>query len=422
MPIVSKKEKNSRASSNTSSFVTSKIKGKVFSSAKKSFGNATKKVAISGFGTATKAILGLSLVIVCMFSALFSGDKKDDTPDIYDICLNYEEITDEYKEMGDEWIENCREEIHEMISDSAFDISEENKNNPDVLNTVRLKKDVGAAFLFTYWSVNGKSVFTFKNANGGTEVPNEMEIDWSSFIENLSGTDFTVEEYDYNTDSTFENLKNYFMLSRIDEDIKQNVISVAKIAEERKYYVSGASIISSDDIQWPVAETAVYSTDYTSFADGSDRYPGVWHLGFDFGVHAGTPVYAVFDGSFSTNGIYNDNGWACVVSDDLRGIHGELLKAYYNHLQSYAVSNGQHVKKGDLIGFSGIAASVQHLCFKITETTESVNDRRGYSNAAYFYPFSYFGLKDPQPLCRDKGESNGCVPESYLNLGENSIY
>ena len=216
-----------------------------------------------------------------------------------------------------------------------------------------------------------------------------------------------------------KNKKRYVL----DDSEKYTILTIAKIAYDRGYC---GSTVGSDDIQWPVEESAIVSTSYTSFADKSDRPDfknlGVVHFGFDFGVPVNTPVYAVFDGTFSTNGLTGLNGWSCIKSDKLTGIHGLNLNAYYNHLNSTVVSTGDYVTKGQLIGYSGTASGVAHLCFKITEIGESTKERMNPDNYRYYYPFSYFGLKDPQPLCRDKNEVNGCLAFDQINTGELSEY
>lgn len=218
---------------------------------------------------------------------------------------------------------------------------------------------------------------------------------------------------------TDKNKKKYVF----DDSEKYTILTIAKIAYDRGYC---GSTVGSDDIQWPVDESAIVSTSYTSFADKSDRPDfknlGVVHFGFDFGIPENTPVYAVFDGTFSTNGLTGLNGWSCIKSDKLTGIHGMNLNAYYNHLNSVVVSTGDYVTKGQLIGYSGKASGVEHLCFKITEIGESTKERMNPDNYKYYYPFSYFGLKDPQPLCRDKNEANGCLAFDQINTGELSEY
>jgi murein DD-endopeptidase MepM/ murein hydrolase activator NlpD len=69
------------------------------------------------------------------------------------------------------------------------------------------------------------------------------------------------------------------------------------------------------------------------------------HTGYDYPVGIGTPIYATADGiarvdggNFNTLAIVHDSGG---------------YETYYLHLSGYSVTTGQHVKKGDLVAFSG---------------------------------------------------------------------
>lgn len=82
--------------------------------------------------------------------------------------------------------------------------------------------------------------------------------------------------------------------------------------------------------------------------------PGLWakhdqHYGTDFGVGIGTPVRASADGIVN---LYHDEfgfGHNIVLTpdEDKRGWH------IFGHLSRFAVQDGQRVKAGDVIGYSG---------------------------------------------------------------------
>ncbi|MBI9115106.1 M23 family metallopeptidase [Sanguibacter suaedae] len=75
------------------------------------------------------------------------------------------------------------------------------------------------------------------------------------------------------------------------------------------------------------------------------------HAGTDFRAYCGTPIYASAAGTVQwtkyRNGFGNqvlvDHGW----------VNGSSLMTSYNHLTSFAVSGGQSVAKGQLVGYSG---------------------------------------------------------------------
>ncbi len=69
------------------------------------------------------------------------------------------------------------------------------------------------------------------------------------------------------------------------------------------------------------------------------------HTGYDYRAPIGTPVYATADGVVTVIG----DQWNTVLIDH----NGNGYETYYLHFSEVLVSDGQNVKKGDLIGKSG---------------------------------------------------------------------
>jgi murein DD-endopeptidase MepM/ murein hydrolase activator NlpD len=85
------------------------------------------------------------------------------------------------------------------------------------------------------------------------------------------------------------------------------------------------------------------------------------HNGLDLTAPQGTPVYATGDGIVtwaSWNG-----GYGNVIFLN----HGFGFETRYGHLSRYNISNGQHVKRGDLIGFVGTTgtSTTPHLHYEV---------------------------------------------------------
>lgn len=78
--------------------------------------------------------------------------------------------------------------------------------------------------------------------------------------------------------------------------------------------------------------------------NGQPRNP---HGGLDFAVPAGTPVSAPADGTVLDTGNYFFNGNTVFVD------HGQGLITAYMHLSQTAVSRGQPVKRGEILGRVG---------------------------------------------------------------------
>lgn len=102
------------------------------------------------------------------------------------------------------------------------------------------------------------------------------------------------------------------------------------------------------------------------------KFSGV-HKGVDFFVPEGTPVYAAVGGTVVHAGKHLDGGWKnrgwglaygtqVIVANGAPG-----LFAGYMHLSKVAVKQGQKVKKGQLLGYSGKTGRVTgaHLHFEI---------------------------------------------------------
>lgn len=71
------------------------------------------------------------------------------------------------------------------------------------------------------------------------------------------------------------------------------------------------------------------------------------HQGIDLAAPTGTPIYATADGLVSRAEWFGAYGNFIAIN------HGAQLETRYGHLSRMAVSSGQRVRKGDLIGFVG---------------------------------------------------------------------
>jgi murein DD-endopeptidase MepM/ murein hydrolase activator NlpD len=94
------------------------------------------------------------------------------------------------------------------------------------------------------------------------------------------------------------------------------------------------------------------------------------HQGMDFTAPKGTPVYASGDGV-----IDRADQNAAGYGKHIRINHGFGYTSLYAHLSNYNVKKGQHVKRGDLIGFVGSTGRSQapHLHYEIIKNGEKIN-------------------------------------------------
>lgn len=92
------------------------------------------------------------------------------------------------------------------------------------------------------------------------------------------------------------------------------------------------------------------------------------HNGIDFAASIGTPVYATADGSVTKVEV-RFSGYGKMVEID----HGFGYRTRYAHMHDFAVRKGQHVKRGDLIGYVGNTglSTAPHLHYEVF-----INDQR----------------------------------------------
>lgn len=116
---------------------------------------------------------------------------------------------------------------------------------------------------------------------------------------------------------------------------------------------------------WPLAVHTITAGWY--YSDGS------LHRAIDLRATVGTPVYAAEDGTadwvqawdgHSTSG---NQSYGNLVRVRHAAYNGGMLQTLYAHLNSYCVANGQAVKEGELIGYSGSTGNVTgpHLHFEV---------------------------------------------------------
>jgi hypothetical protein len=94
------------------------------------------------------------------------------------------------------------------------------------------------------------------------------------------------------------------------------------------------------------------------------------HTGVDFASTIGTPIYATADGVIDKEEV-NFSGYGKVIEID----HGFGYRTRYAHMHGFAVRQGQHVKRGDLIGYVGNTglSTAPHLHYEVFVNGTHVN-------------------------------------------------
>lgn len=131
----------------------------------------------------------------------------------------------------------------------------------------------------------------------------------------------------------------------------------------------------------PVIQTPVISVPsrnplnagYVSSGYGMRKHPVLGrrarHKGIDLAAPTGTPVYATADGMIERANYSRSYGNVIYID------HGSDLETRYAHLSRLSVSNGERVRKGDLIGYVGSTgrSTGPHLHYEVRVDGLAVN-------------------------------------------------
>ncbi len=130
----------------------------------------------------------------------------------------------------------------------------------------------------------------------------------------------------------------------------------ARIAEMQYY----EGIISSLPLGRPVGVAYRLTSNYGVRVDPFNKRPG-WHNGIDMAAYRGAPIIASGPGVVSFAGART--GYGRLVEID----HGHGFKSRYGHLSAIAVSKGDTVEVGDLVGKMGTTgrSTGDHLHFEV---------------------------------------------------------
>jgi murein DD-endopeptidase MepM/ murein hydrolase activator NlpD len=131
----------------------------------------------------------------------------------------------------------------------------------------------------------------------------------------------------------------------------------------------GLMIFADAPSLWPI-EGRVTS----SFGERQDPFngEGAFHAGIDIAAPYGTPVRATADGDVATA------GWGTGYGREICIDHGHDVSTVYGHLSSIAVIAGQHVTRGEIIGYVGQSgrSTGPHLHYEVRVHSVPVNPHK----------------------------------------------
>ncbi|MBO0607899.1 peptidoglycan DD-metalloendopeptidase family protein [Myceligenerans salitolerans] len=127
---------------------------------------------------------------------------------------------------------------------------------------------------------------------------------------------------------------------------------------------SGGSPGTASYLTWPTANPVVTS----SYGMRFHPVLNYWrlHAGTDFRAYCGTPILAANSGTVLYARTIQGLGNQVLIDHGYTG-SGNSLMSSYNHLTSWAVSPGQRVTRGQVIGYSGTTgtSTACHLHFEV---------------------------------------------------------
>ena len=93
------------------------------------------------------------------------------------------------------------------------------------------------------------------------------------------------------------------------------------------------------------------------------------HKGIDLAAPIGTPVYATADGTVERADWFSSYGLYVAIE------HGNELETRYAHMSRLAVAAGEHVRKGEVIGYVGTTgrSTGPHLHYEVRVSGQAVN-------------------------------------------------
>lgn len=128
---------------------------------------------------------------------------------------------------------------------------------------------------------------------------------------------------------------------------------------------------NSGEFFWPADPDAIITAGYPYYSDGS------CHNGVDIALYdenggnvsENTYIHAALDGKVIT--VFNDGGWNTGFGNYCIIDHGNGIQTLYAHSNNITVSEGERVKRGQIIGLVGSTGNTtaNHLHFEVRVAT-----------------------------------------------------
>jgi len=174
-------------------------------------------------------------------------------------------------------------------------------------------------------------------------------------------------------DSATGRLSNQQVLSSLDQLYALRTSALTGVAQIALSSSPGKGLTTADWLRmaqapnlWPVQGTVT-----GSFGEREDPFngEGAFHSGVDISTDYGHPVIAPADGIVTEADMMS--GYGRMIQID----HGRGISTRYGHLSAFAVTPGQRVHRGDVIGFVGQSgrSTGPHLHYEVRINNTPVN-------------------------------------------------
>lgn len=158
------------------------------------------------------------------------------------------------------------------------------------------------------------------------------------------------------------------ILQAQDENIGNMIAATKKSVSELLGEIEGRSgTLATFPDRWPT-DGGVISSNYGGRVDPVSK-GFEYHVGLDIAVDFGTPVYA------TAAGTVEQAGWNGGYGRFIRLNHGNGYVTAYGHMSGLAVSAGQQVIKGEIIGFVGSTgySTGPHLHYEVLSDGQNID-------------------------------------------------
>ena len=205
-------------------------------------------------------------------------------------------------------------------------------------------------------------VYTFKNNQECEAWIAELYA-----VKDLGSYTITDIKQDYSTITSTETLaKKIADVTTEKEKEEQERKAAQEAAKKKKYQVTsrGSSLPRVSSYAFPLKSYSYVSSEYGA------RW-GTTHTGIDFAAPAGTHIYSWRSGTVTFAGWSGGYGNFIIVD------HGDGFVTRYAHCSKIAVTKGQTVSQGQVIGYVGTTGNStgNHLHFEVKVNGNFVNPR-----------------------------------------------